>query len=195
MTVAALEVAAQCGCGPRMASEIDVAASHGGTLAREWGPDGPDDALPKEIARGIVQSVPVVTGPGLTAPIAYRWKTQINENAKAHAFSHQLPELDHNELVAWSRRNGGEPRFAAVFLEDRDQHPRERERAELTARLIGDAATSVIRLETEGETRIARLLWAVMLGDLVSLHLAALAGIDPSPVEVIEQLKEELGRP
>src|SRR5688500_8142617 len=98
MTVAALEVAAQCGCGPRMASEIDVAASHAEALATEWGPDGPEDSLPKEIARGILGSVPVIAGAGLTSPIAYRWKTVINQSAKSPAFSHELPELDHNEI-------------------------------------------------------------------------------------------------
>jgi glucose/mannose-6-phosphate isomerase len=53
----------------------------------------------------------------------------------------------------------------------------------------------VLRVETEGNTRIERMLWAVMLGDLVSLALAALRGVDPSPVEVLERLKDELGRP
>jgi len=189
MFAIACEVAALAGAAPYCRTEIDAAAafleSSGDSLA----------ARSAEIADELHGAVPLIYGCDLTIPIAYRWKTQINENAKTHAFSHQLPELDHNELVAWSRRNGDAPRFAAVFLEDRDQHPRERERAELTARLIADAAASVIRLATEGETRVGRLLWAVMLGDLVSLHLAALAGIDPSPVEVIERLKDELGRP
>jgi hypothetical protein len=53
----------------------------------------------------------------------------------------------------------------------------------------------VITVETEGRTRIERLLWAVMLGDLVSLHLAARSGVDPGPVEVIDRLKDELGAP
>ena len=53
----------------------------------------------------------------------------------------------------------------------------------------------MVRVETEGETRVQRLLWTVLLGDLVSLHLAARNGVDPEPVEVIEQLKDELGRP
>ena len=53
----------------------------------------------------------------------------------------------------------------------------------------------MVRVETEGETRVERLLWSVMLGDLVSLHLAAHNGVDPEPVEVIERLKDELGRP
>ena len=52
----------------------------------------------------------------------------------------------------------------------------------------------MVRVETEGETRVQRLLWAVMLGDLVSLQLAARRGVDPEPVEVIERLKAELGR-
>lgn len=82
-----------------------------------------------------------------------------------------------------------------MFLEDSDQHPRERQRVELTAGLIEDRAHDVIRLETEGETRTERLLWAVMLGDLLSLELAAREGVDPTPVEVIESLKDQLGRP
>jgi glucose/mannose-6-phosphate isomerase len=65
----------------------------------------------------------------------------------------------------------------------------------LTAKLIEPAAAAVIEVETEGETRVERLLWAVMLGDLVSLQLAAHNGVDPGPVDVIERLKDELGRP
>ena len=42
----------------------------------------------------------MVTGAGLTASAAYRWKTQINENAEMPAFASELPEIDHNEIVA-----------------------------------------------------------------------------------------------
>jgi glucose/mannose-6-phosphate isomerase len=103
--------------------------------------------------------------------------------------------MDHNEIVGWIGADDGGTRFSAVFLEDSDQHPRERRRAELTAKLIQPAAAAVVRVETEGETRTERLLWAVMLGDLLSLQLAARRGIDPTPVEVLDRLKAELGRP
>ena len=53
----------------------------------------------------------------------------------------------------------------------------------------------MLRVETEGPNRTARMLWAVMLGDLVSLQLAAARGVDPSPAELIDRLKDELGRP
>ena len=55
MIVAALEVAALCGAGPRLTSEIDVAASHTEQLVAEWGPDAPEDSLAKEIARGLLR--------------------------------------------------------------------------------------------------------------------------------------------
>jgi glucose/mannose-6-phosphate isomerase len=142
--VVALEVACLCGVGDHLHSEIDVAAAHIEQLVAEWGADGPEDSLPKALARGLFGTVPQITGAGLTAPIAYRWKTQINENAKVPAFSGTLPETDHNEIEGWA---GAEGRFAAVFLEDRDQHPRERRRFELTAKAIEPYAAAVIAIE------------------------------------------------
>ncbi|HEX8120318.1 MAG TPA: bifunctional phosphoglucose/phosphomannose isomerase [Solirubrobacteraceae bacterium] len=191
MTVATLEVAAQCGCGPRMASEIDVAASHAEALAREWGPEGPDDALPKEIARGIHGSVPVIAGAGITSPIAYRWKTQINENAKSPAFSHELPELDHNEIVGWDGVGDLGP-FSLILLDDADLHPRVRHRIELTQWLVETNVQQTYRVETQGRNAVERVFSLVLLGDLVSVYLAVLRGIDPAPVAVIERLKAQL---
>ncbi len=181
----AAEAAAQAG-GPRLITEIDGAASF---LERQR------DAFAEraaEIAAQIGEATAVIYGSGLTAPVAMRWKTQLNENAKVPAFHSAMPEADHNEIVGWQGTSGRGP-FAAVMLEDADQHPRERQRFELTAELIEPHAQTVVRVETEGETRTERLLGTVMLGDLVSLHVAALGGTDPTPIEVIEQLKQRLG--
>src|ERR671916_494306 len=191
MTVAALEVAAQCGCGPRMASEIDVAASHAEALATEWGPDGPDDSLPKEIARGLLGSVPVIAGAGITSPIAYRWKTQMNENAKSPAFSHELPELDHNEIVGWEGVGDLGP-FSLILLDDADLHPRVRHRIELTQWIVEPNAQKTYRVQTQGRNAVERVFSLVLLGDLVSVYLAVLRGIDPAPVAVLDRLKEQL---
>ena len=189
--VASLEVAALCGAGPRLTSEIDVAASHTEQLVAEWGPEAPEDSLAKTIARGLHGTTPVIAGAGLTNPIAYRWKTQINENAKQPAFSNELPELDHNEIVGWegARELG---RFSAVFLDDSDAHPRLKERMELTERLIADNAAASFRLETRGQTAIERVISLMLLGDLVSIYLAALRGVDPGPVKVLDELKAAL---
>jgi len=184
MLVCALEVAALAGVAPRVHTEIDAAAAF---LAEAT---GELQALAGEVADRIDAAAPVVVGADLTAPVARRWKTQINENADAQAFFSELPEADHNEICAWS--GGG---FAAVLLEDSDQHPRERHRFELTAEEISASGAEAIRIETRGETRVARLLWATMLGDLVSLELANARGVDPLPVPAIDKLKTSLGRP
>lgn len=184
MLVCAAEVAALAGIAPRIHTEIDAAAAFLEAEAEHL------QERTKEIASRLGNAVAVVVGADLTAPVARRWKTQVNENAKVQAFFSELPEANHNEICGW----GGDD-FAAVLLEDADQHPRERRRFELTAELIRASGAEAIRLETEGETRVARLLWATMLGDLVSLELAQALGVDPLPVEAIDKLKTALGRP
>jgi glucose/mannose-6-phosphate isomerase len=191
MTVAALEVAARCGAGSRMASDIDVAAEHLEELVIAWGPEAPEDSQAKRLARELHGTIPVITGAGPTTPIAYRWKTQLNENAKVPAFHHELPELDHNELVGWSGASEL-GRFSATFLEDADTHPRVEDRVELTEGLMREAGVSTHRVASLGQTAFERIFSLVLLGDLVSVYLAVLRGLDPGPVEVIDRLKQEL---
>jgi glucose/mannose-6-phosphate isomerase len=189
--VVALEVAALCGAGERLHAEIDVAAARAERLTAEWGPDGPEEGLAKELARGLHGTVPQIAGAGLTAPIAYRWKTQINEDAKMPCFSDELPELDHNEIAGWEGASEL-GRFAAVFLDDSDLHPRIRQRIELTRGLIAGHAAATFRVESVGETATERLVSLVLLGDLVSVYLAVLRGVDPAPVAVLDRLKAVL---
>jgi glucose/mannose-6-phosphate isomerase len=191
MTVAALQVAALCGVGPGMNSELDVAADHLEELVIEWGPEGPPDGLAKTLARSLHGTIPVIAGAGLTTPIAYRWKTQANENAKIPAYALELPELDHNEIVGWGSA-ADFARFSAVFLDDCDTHPRVKERIDLTARLVAPGAAGVHRVESRGQNTAERVFSLVLLGDLVSVYLAALRGVDPEPVELLDRLKAEL---
>ena len=191
LTVAALEVAAASGTAPSIRAEVDVAAAHAEALVAEWGPDGDADCLPKRIAQDLNGTIPQIAGAGLTAAVAYRWKCQINENAKSPAFSQELPELDHNEIAGWS---GADTlgRFSAVFLDDSDLHPRTRQRIALTRELIEPVAAATHVVETRGDTATERILSLVLLGDLVSIYLAVLRGVDPGSVEAIERLKGEL---
>ena len=191
LTVAALEVAGLCGAAPKVHSEVDVAAAHAEELIEEWGPGASEDSLAKSLARGLHGTVPQIAGAGPTSAVAYRWKCQINENAKLPAFAHELPELDHNEIVGWAGA-AGVGRFAAVFLDDCDLHPRARRRIALTREVIESSAAATFVVQTRGETPTERVISLVLLGDLVSLYLAVLHGVDPSPVDVIEHLKVEL---
>ena len=191
MTVAALETAAACGAGPRMTAEIDVAAEGLEQLAGAWGPESPEDSEAKTLARELAGTVPVIAGSGLTAPIAGRWKTQINENSKQPAFSSALPELDHNEILGWARSPEYGP-FSAIFLYDSDDTPRISRRIELTRELIAGGARGTHLLPTQGANAVERLFSLVLLGDLVSVYLAVLNGVDPLDIGAISELKERL---
>jgi glucose/mannose-6-phosphate isomerase len=192
MTVGALECAALCGAAPGLRSEIDTAAALLESLAAEWGPDAAEGSLAKAAARDLQGAVPVVHGAGPTVAVARRWRTQINENAKAAAFWSELPEADHNEICAWERGRDAAP-LVGVFLVDPDQHPRVDSRIELTAAEVERAGAPVINVEARGDSRLERVLSLVLLGDLVSVYLAVLEGVDPTPVEPIERLKAALG--
>ena len=191
--VVALEVAWLCGAGERLHAEIDVAAAHLEQVVEMWGPDSAEDSLAKQLARGLYGTIPQIAGSGLTSPIAYRWKTQINENAKMPSFAHELPELDHNEIAGWQGASQF-GRFSAVFLDDSDLHPRIRQRIELTRGLIEAEAAGTYRVESIGQNRTERLISLVLLGDLVSLYLAVLRGVDPTPVVMLDRVKSALAR-
>ena len=191
MTVAALEVAAACGAGPRLTTEVDVAADHLEQLAIEWGPDSAEDSLAKSLARSIHGTVPVIAGYGLTEAVASRWKTQVNENANQLAFASVLLELDHNEIVGWgSAANFG--RFSAVFFQDSDDPQRIARRIELTRSLIEADGASVHVVSSIGQTAVERAFSLILLGDLFSTYLAICNQQDPADIAVITALKKGL---
>lgn len=189
MLVCALEVAAAAGIAPRLAEEIEAAAA--------WLERQRDDLQRRaaEIAVELDGTLPVVHGAGLTAPVAERWKTQLNENADMPAFYSFLPEADHNEICGWGGDAAREARLASVLVEDPGEGPRMRRRFELTAAAIEAGGAKALRVEAAGESSAQRLLWATMLGDLVSLELATARGVDPLPTPALDELKAALGRP
>lgn len=189
--VVALEVAALAGVAEPLHTEIDVAAAHAEQLVQSWGPDAGDDSLAKRLARSLHETTPQIIGAGLTTSIAYRWKTQLNENAKIPAFASELPEFDHNEIVGFEGAGG---RFSAVLLDDSDLHPRVRTRFGLTQELIEAHAGFTARVQTVGETRVERLVSLVLLGDLVSLYVAILRGADPGRIDSLQQVKAALAQ-
>src|SRR5436189_119821 len=125
MLIGALECAALAGVTPSLRGEIEAAAGLLETLVEEWGPDTAAESQAKALAARLNGTIAIVNGAGLTAPVARRWKTQINENSKLPAFCSELPEADHNEVCGWDASDGLAP-MSAVFLDDRDLSDRER---------------------------------------------------------------------
>jgi glucose/mannose-6-phosphate isomerase len=146
----------------------------------------------RELGERLAVTVPLIYGAGPMGAVAYRWKTQLNENAKMHAFSHALPELAHNEIVGWEGTPPG--RFAAVFLSDPGEAGAVRASIEATARLIEPDAALVEIVEARGDTPAARAFSLVAQGDWASYGAALRRGVDPTPVRNIDVLKRALAQ-
>lgn len=184
MTVVAACTAHLAGIAPDLRSEIERAAD----FLEESRDELQERAT--ELATGIGETPLVIHGADLTTSVARRWANQFNENAKQLAFPAEIPEANHNLMEAWVQGEGG---LGAVFLNDIGQTPRERRRMELTAETIKESGAPVFSIESRGETRTERILWSVMLGDLVTVAVAGLRGIDPLPVDQIQAFKRRLG--
>lgn len=130
--------------------------------------------------------------------VAYRWKTQINENAKAYAIANVFPELNHNETVGWSGARGqGVPEQSlrvCILRDDREPAPIAR-RVELTKKILAEHADGIDEVWASGDSTLARMMTLVYMGDFASCYLAYAYGEDPTPVKVIDWLKSELAKP
>ncbi len=178
---------------PEFGGGLESAARHLERLRFSYDPGVPAARnRAKALARAIRDKTAVVYGAPPYGAVAFRWKTQLNENAKVHAFAASLPEANHNELVGWS----GDPaahRFVPVLLRDPEETADVAARLDLVRAIIGRRA-KVREVRDDGETRFARVLGTLFLGDYVSLYLAVLLGRDPTPTPPIGELKRRLAR-
>jgi glucose/mannose-6-phosphate isomerase len=148
----------------------------------------------KQLAWSIFGRMPVVYGAGLMTPVAHRWKTQLNENAKSWAAYEPMPEANHNAIEgSLNPRELGEAPYV-VELRDADEPGEIAERYRVVEELLGERATNRSEVRAEGPSRLARALSSVAFGDLVSVYLALLYQTDPTPVTLLAMLKERLAR-
>ena len=156
-------------------------------LAREESPA-------RQLARRIGRTFPLVYGGGgLGTVAALRWKNQVVENAKAPSFSAVVPELMHNDICGWGQ-HGDVTRqlFTLVLLRHDHEHPQVQRRFDLVREWTEEAVNGIESVHAEGDGPLAQALDLVLFGDVVSLHLAYDAGVDPGPVPVLDQIKAAL---
>jgi glucose/mannose-6-phosphate isomerase len=153
------------------------------------------DNQAKKLATLLWGKLPIVYGSeGISGAAALRWKCQFNENSKIPSFWNNFPELNHNETVGWELLKDITRRFALVLLEDERGRVRNVQRMGITKELVKKQFGLVTAVKARGESPLARLLSLIYLGDVTSVYLAILNEVDPTPVERIRVLKENLAR-
>ena len=148
----------------------------------------------KQLAGRLYGCLAVIYGAGVLAEVAHRWKTQINENSKAWAFYEVFPELNHNAAVGYPFPPELTGRIKVVMLRAPSFNRRVRLRYEVTCELLDRAGIAHESVDSEGVSLLSQMMSLVLFGDLASYYLALLYRIDPSPVEVINYLKERLAK-
>lgn len=146
----------------------------------------------KRIAGQLMGRWVTVFGAGKLAPVARRWKGQINELAKAWAQFDFLPEGDHNTLAGILSPQEVLPRMVALFLRSATDHPRHRLRLDLTRKALMLEGINTDFIDAQGDSPLANQWTLLHFGDYTAYYLAMAYGVDPTPVETIEGFKKEM---
>ena len=186
------EICASTGLQSKFVSELESAIPNLQTQIMQWTPVVPTATNPaKQIALELLgKSTVIYAGPKL-ATAAYKWKISFNENAKAVAWYNTYPEFNHNEFLGWTKQPEHKP-YTIIDLRSNLEHPQVQKRFELSARLLSGLRPEPIVVSAHGKTLLDQLLSVIALGDFVSLYQALLAGLNPTPVDLIEKFKQEL---
>lgn len=173
-------------------NEIAETANWLGAETAQWTSDVTTDKnYAKQLALLAVGKTPVFYAGGLMAPVAYKWKISWNENAKNVSFWNEYPEFNHNEFIGWTSHPIEKP-FAVFDLISNFEHPQILKRFEISDRLLSGQRPKATVVNLKGNTPLAQMLWGSILADFVSIYVAILNGVDPTPVPLIEKLKKEL---
>ncbi|WP_298343685.1 SIS domain-containing protein [Ferrimicrobium sp.] len=152
------------------------------------------DSMASAIAAELKGTIPIIVSSGPLGQVAaMRWKAQINENAKAPAFSSVYPEACHNELAGFDAYPELLTRdLSLVILRHNYEHPQIARRYEFAMKTIGPRLAHCIEIEGHGVGELANLFDLTFVGDYVALSLAGQLGIDPGPITILDNVKRFL---
>jgi glucose/mannose-6-phosphate isomerase len=139
-----------------------------------------------DIAKFLFEKKIIIYSTELNQSVAIRFKQQLNENSKLHAHCENIPEMNHNELVAWRKFDDN---IAVLFLRDIAEHPRNTLRIKLNEIEIKKCTPHCKHIFAVGENQIEKTIYLIHLLDWVSLYLAELNKVDPSEIDVLNNLK------
>jgi glucose/mannose-6-phosphate isomerase len=148
----------------------------------------------KRIAGQLIGRWATIVGPGVFAPVARRWRTQLSELAKAAAHFEELPEADHNMVAGVFQPESFLPSTMVIFVRGSHVHPRNLLRVKATCDILMLEGLGTMIVDAKGETRLAQQWTSLHLGDYSAFYLAMAYGVDPTPVLVIEGLKGVLAQ-
>lgn len=168
---------------------VDLAQRYGGMTPAKGNPA-------KQLALFLKDRLPVLYGgQDHFDAVASRWKCQFNENSKQVALAGVVPEMNHNEVLGFSSPEALSKRMACLLLRHpQGDHPQISRRFDILRGILSARTAGVREVRAQGRSLLAQMMSVIYLGDFVSLYLAYLKGVDPTPIALIDRFKEQLGR-
>jgi glucose/mannose-6-phosphate isomerase len=177
------------------AANIDDTANGIDKLAKEYGTSNITEGnTANTLAHMLLSKIPVIySASDHFDSVNIRWRGQIQENGKHVAFGNVLPEMNHNEINGWDFPHMIQDKFQVIFLRSpQDEHSQVKKRFGILHDVLMSKGVEVKECTAQGNSLMARMFSLISLADWTSYYLAILAGVDPSPVPVIQQLKSKL---
>jgi glucose/mannose-6-phosphate isomerase len=180
-------------CGDQY-EELELAIASLKRRVGTYAPDNPNNPA-TILSEKIAGNIPIVyAGFDRFDAVATRFKGQLNENAKNHAFANIFPEMCHNELVGWQNLHNIDKKFVIIILRDIQEHKRIRIRMEIVAEFLRKKNFEVVILEGQAGAELERVFYLIQYLDFTSYYLALNQGLDPFPIAPIDYLKEKLSK-
>lgn len=165
-------------------------------ISNLWKRRGEEYSRPKnfalEIAKKLIGFIPVIYSSEVLTTAGYRFKCQLNENSKVHAFQHIIPEMNHNEIIGWETQKEKQFNAKVIFLFDNDYHPQIKKRYFVFSELAASKGVEIINLTSSEKNYRVRIMDLIYLCDWISFYLAVLRGFDPSEIDFINEMKKRL---
>ncbi|MBL7068306.1 MAG: bifunctional phosphoglucose/phosphomannose isomerase [Candidatus Omnitrophica bacterium] len=154
-----------------------------------------DKNIGKRIARSIQNKYVIIYAANKHFDVVLtRWRGQLAENAKTISSTHVFPEMNHNEIMGWRHPANLMKDLAVIMIRDSGDHPRVKKRMDISRSIIQKEGVDVVEVSCEGGGLLSRIFLLIYIGDFVSLYLALLNNIDPTPVDSVTYLKKELAK-
>jgi len=151
------------------------------------------DNISKAVAGKLLNKFPVIYSASTHFDVCVtRLRGQLAENSKSLASGHVFPEMNHNEIVGWQNPKKLFKDFVILMLRDKGMHPRVAKRMDITRDILKKEGISIIEIWSQGPDLLSRIFSLIYIGDFISYYLAILYGIDPTPVERVTFLKNQL---
>ena len=186
------EVLEQAGLGSGLVSQLEDSSTRlDGMLDSFTETQATSSNIAKQLALEMMGKSVVVYSSAKFFPVAYKWKINVNENAKNISWTNQFSEFNHNEFIGWTSHPVDKP-YCVVEIRSNLDNPRITKRFEVTEQLLSGKKPAAEVVDLKGENLLDQIVYGVALGDFVSIYLAILNGVDPTPVDIIEAFKKKL---